>query len=533
MFTFDEKLLYHRPSDHPCKDEPCKDPTGHFPPEKPPFTPDEQLAVALKEIKDTITTIMKFKGAIEADYEKMMGILTSDNVLFKQTFSENYNEFLETVRTEINSFEDNVDSSLAFYKESITAEYHTLFDNLNNKVEEYKASLNQTYDTFRDAIESRIEQYNSTYLQTVNDLHTSLNLKITELENDLNASYATFTTGINSSIRAFQLEWTELINARLDGQDAMINDTVVYIRANIASAIENIITEMENNGEVNDIVNNIITSNLSRRMEITNDSTATKGILELANFAGQGTSDDIYGVIVHHYTDSPAMRIDNVGEGSILQLVNARNPVRRPDKSENYHGTGSPIYYIVQNDIDGDGNTNNTPLFYMTEDGDLYWTGWNADNAGGATKDHPVKFVTNKHDAGTWGFVLECANAVGHVLNVKSGGQSIMEVLKADENGNTQLVFPQGGVARADEYLNLIAGTNMVIQVGNSDQNAIRFRIGGTYYYPQMTNKFCTSTTRPTSNVCVGEIYMETDTNRTIRRNSTNTGWVDMNGSPV
>lgn len=533
MLNIDEKMKFHKPHGPHDKDGPCCDPTGHFPPEPPAFTMTEEMEKTLKEMQNTITALMKFREQLEKDHACMMSALTSDNVLFKDTFRECYNEFLDTVRTEINSFEENVDSSLAFYRQNITAEYQALFESVDKKIEDYKTALNQTYDSFRDAIESRIEKYNSTYIQTVNDLHTALNLKITELENDLNADYAEFTTGINSSIRAFQDDWTELIAARLDGQDAMINDTVVYIRANIAAAIENIITEMENNGDVSDIVNNIITSNMSRRIEVINDASASEGVLDVANFAGQGTASNIYGVVVHNYTDSPAVRFDNVGEGTILQLVNARNPVRRPDKADSFHGSGSPLYYMVQNDIDGDGSTNSSPIFYMTKDGELYWTGWDADNAGGEIKDQPVKLVTNKLDAGTWGFILECANAVNHALEVKSGGFSLFQVLKADENGNTQLVFPQGAVARADDYLNLIAGSNMVIQAGNSDQNAIRFRIGGSYYYPQMTNKFCTSTNRPTANVCVGEIYMETDTNRTIRRNSTNSGWVDMSGNEV
>lgn len=534
MFEFDEKCLYPL----------GKEGAGKFPPEKPRFTFTEEVEHTAREMHETIARLLAFEKRLNEKYEDMVKHLTSDNVLFKTTFAESHRTFLEAVKNEINVFEGNVDSSMSLFRETISSDYATLseecasqirnyYQNFTDDLSTYKAELNEIYDNFRDAIESRLEQHNSAYIESFNDYTTAVNSKLTEIERDLNNSYNEFVNQVNNSINTFKNSVNKTIDERLDGQDSVINDTVLYIKSNLAEYLNEVIETMESTGEVSEIVNSIISSNLSTHVDVENTRDHSEPVMDLRHFAGQGTSENVYACVVHNYTDSPAMRLDHVGSGSILQLVNARNPVHRTDQSESFHGNANPVYYMVQNDSNGDGTTESYPLFWMNKDGNMYWNGWSCENAGDSAMNNPVRFITNKNDGGTWGFIFECAKDVHNVFNVSSGGVPVMQVLKTTGSNNGEMVFPAGMIIRATDYLNLVSNGNMVIQVSNDDQNAIRFRVGGTYYYPQFTNKFCTSTNRPTEKVCAGEIYMETDTNRTIRRNSTNTGWVNMNGEPV
>lgn len=533
MFEFDEKMFCHPHPDH-----------GHFPPEKKRYTMTEEMEHTTREMRECIARLYDFEKRLGEKVDDIIKNITSDNVIFKNTFSESHRTFLEAVKNEVNSFEGNTDSAIRLFMDEIKSDYATLSEDCAGQIQQYynefvdslasyRAELNETYDTFRDAIESRLEQHNFSYIQAFTDYTTSINSKIAVAENNLQKSYSAFTIAVNKSINDFKIAWTEQIDARLDGQDSVISDTVLYIKSNLAEYLEDVIQRMETTGEVSDIVNNIISSKLSTHVDVENTRQNDEPVMDLRHFAGQGTNSNVYACVVHNYTDSPSMRLDHVGTGSILQLVNARNPTHRSDQNADFHGTANPIYYMVQNDSNGDGSTESYPLFWMDKNGAMYWNGWTCEDAGDSVKGNPVKFITNKDDAGTYGFVFECAKDVHNVMNVMSGGKSVMQVLKTAGANNGEVVFKGGMLIRSDEYLNLISDSNMVIQVADSDQNAIRFRVGGTYYYPQFTNKFCVSTDRPTQNVCAGEIYMETDTDRTIRRNSKNTGWVDMNGNPV
>lgn len=83
----------------------------------------------------------------------------------------------------------------------------------------------------------------------------------------------------------------------------------------------------------------------NKRIAVINESGDVEGVIDLANFAGQGT--DIRDIMakLHNYTDSDVMWLDNVGEGNcILRLNNSRNPLRRADKPSDYVGSGD---YIV------------------------------------------------------------------------------------------------------------------------------------------------------------------------------------------
>ena len=114
----------------------------------------------------------------------------------------------------------------------------------------------------------------------------------------------------------------------------------------------------------------------NKRIFVMNETTDNEGVIDLANFCGQGTEHKDIMAKLHNYTDSDLMWLDNVGEGNcVLRLNNSRNPNRRQDKDKNYVGSGDylilgrhkndgSIYYQVLK-IDKNGNfsfNNNTAL---------------------------------------------------------------------------------------------------------------------------------------------------------------------------
>ncbi|SHJ99907.1 hypothetical protein SAMN02745163_03039, partial [Clostridium cavendishii DSM 21758] len=53
--------------------------------------------------------------------------------------------------------------------------------------------------------------------------------------------------------------------------------------------------------------------------------------------------DRIIASVIHNYSDNVCQQIDNVGNGAILKLKNAWNPIRRDDKNSDFVGTGNFI----------------------------------------------------------------------------------------------------------------------------------------------------------------------------------------------
>lgn len=270
----------------------------------------------------------------------------------------------------------------------------------------------------------------------------------------------------------------------------------------------------------------------NKRIYVENETTSEQGVFEGVNYAGQGVTSGLYNFIMHNYTDSPIMRLDNVGSGSIIQAVNAHNSERRTDKEEAYHGEGDLLQYMVQADPNKDGDYTQHMLFKIDKDGMPWWSGWDNAKAGNDLRNKTVKFQTNKLDGGMWAFNFDAVNLNKYLLLLTTGGFQVLQV-KTSDDGSCVIESPNGARLTGGEYLNLTSDGNIVIQSASEDLlNAIRFRINGNYYFPQFSNKVCTSTNRPKT-AAVGEIYLESDTNRTIRRNAENNGWIDMNGNAV
>ena len=156
-------------------------------------------------------------------------------------------------------------------------------------------------------------------------------------------------------------------------------------------------------------------TNLSnKRICVINETTDNEGVIDLANFSGQGTAHKDIMAKLHNYTDSDVMWLDNVGEGNtILRLNNSRNPVRREDKGNDYVGSGD---YLILGRHKNDGS-----IYYQVlkidKDGNFMFN--NSSALTGA-----IKFDNNKLASdGEPGFIFRTPSAThNEVLKLKTGG---------------------------------------------------------------------------------------------------------------
>lgn len=104
------------------------------------------------------------------------------------------------------------------------------------------------------------------------------------------------------------------------------------------------------------------------RVFVINKPSSTESVADFANFAGQGDSNPPIGWVLHHYTDSIAIQIDNVGHNTmgIMILKNAHNPYRRPDKPETFFGNANFLNCRRQTS-----DENEVPLFILNSDGNI------------------------------------------------------------------------------------------------------------------------------------------------------------------
>lgn len=167
----------------------------------------------------------------------------------------------------------------------------------------------------------------------------------------------------------------------------------------------------ETNAQLSDI--NLQLNNNSKitnkRIEVMNEVNDIDGVFDLANFAGQGT--DLRDIMckLHNYTDSDLMWLDNVGENNtILRLNNSRNPIRRPDKSDSFVGSGN---YLVCGKHKEDGSVYHI-LFEIDEN-----MNFNFNNAGA------IEFVNNKLNSdGEPAFIIKTPSGTHRqVLKIQTG----------------------------------------------------------------------------------------------------------------
>lgn len=181
----------------------------------------------------------------------------------------------------------------------------------------------------------------------------------------------------------------------------------------------------------------------NKRIEVINETTDVKGVIDLANFAGQGTEiKDIMGKL-HNYTDSDIMWLDNVGEGNtILRLNNSRNPIKRKDKPSDYVGSGD---YIVLGRHKSDGSIY-YPILKIDEDANFIFKNNSALTG-------TVKFDNNK---------LASDNEAAFTFRTPSSTHT--EVIKIKTGESDRDLFSFGGHT---------SGTLALINVGSLMTNGL------------------------------------------------------------
>ena len=143
-----------------------------------------------------------------------------------------------------------------------------------------------------------------------------------------------------------------------------IQDIIAKIIRN-KNIIENITTQLDNK-----------TNLTNKRIEVINEKNDSKGIVDFANFSGQGNSNAPIGIVFHHYTDGKLIQIDNVGENNdILTLKNANNPNRRTDKPSEFVGNGNFLKLIKTSF--NNGVKKEDDIFRINSLGQFAWTSTN------------------------------------------------------------------------------------------------------------------------------------------------------------
>ena len=208
-----------------------------------------------------------------------------------------------------------------------------------------------------------------------------------------------------------------------------INEKVDTFKTEVSEQVDTFKTEVDTfKTEVSEQLEDK-TNLTNKRIEVINETGDVKGVIDLANFAGQGTAHKDIMAKLHNYTDSDVMWLDNVGEGNtILRLNNSRNPIRRADKGNDYVGSGD---YLILGRHKNDGSIYYQVLI-IDKDGNFMFN--NNSALTGA-----IKFDNNKLASdGEPGFIFRTPSATHN------------EVLKLKTGGSDRELFSFGGHASGD-----------------------------------------------------------------------------------
>lgn len=202
---------------------------------RPAFTMQEEFMRTTRRVQETLNRVMRLEEHIKTKLENYLSTLTNDNVTFKDLCVSTYNDFAATVRDELNTFEADITNSYNVFAASVTADHESFIAG---------------YNTFRDSIEARIDEYNDNHEAAFNAYVESLNAIINNTTASLNERYSEFV----AEIEAMQSTFEGSVEGRLDAQDAIIADADHYMRSNLTATLTQIISDMEANGEFNDIL---------------------------------------------------------------------------------------------------------------------------------------------------------------------------------------------------------------------------------------------------------------------------------------
>lgn len=195
--------------------------------------------------------------------------------------------------------------------------------------------------------------------------------------------------------------------------------------------------------------------------DFVNDRTDTTPIADFYMFAKQGQASPIPSAVsVHNYTDSITAQFDNVGESAIgiLVLKNARNPINRSDKENDYIGN-SDFLYCCEVYKKEDGSFGERPVTVIDKDGNILKR-YEAITLSGATEN-----------------LNDCVVKILDVL----GTREILNVSVDGETNSAFSVFPHyitvdGGIQLYKNDIKFISGTG-TIQANKTDDGYYGFQI--------------------------------------------------------
>lgn len=249
----------------------------------------------------------------------------------------------------------------------------------------------------------------------------------------------------------------------------------------------------------------------NKKVDINTLTTDTVIPFEIHNQSNQ-TTGGVSSEVTHHYNDATAKVIDNVGSGTILMLSNSQNTVMRPDKGENYVGTGNVFKYR---------KFNNTTKLYE----DILIIDPNG-NIERKNIEEALSFICRKTNNGFPAFNFDSATAQTIPFNIRNGGSFITF---NDEVSFTKACLVSASTKTTGLELRAEAGS-LFLQAPNGNVQA---RYNSANYQVQVVISG-TTTERPASNISNGRMYFDTTIGKPIWRLSTSaTGWVDATGAAV
>lgn len=266
MFDFDEKNLY-----------PPRPHVGHFPPEKPHYTPMEEREHVTREMRSTIQRLLNFENRMKQEFDDLMKHITSDNVIFKETFSQAHTTFLNEVKSEVNEFESNLDNTMTMFRNEILTDYSSLstttaeeiqafITEVNNRMNIHTDNLQGLYDSFVEDINSRIDSNNETTSQAFQDYIQKSTTNINMFKADVNNRITLFTNSINEAFNTFKTTWTNIVEERLNTQDSKLSDAEMYMKTNLVATITALIGDMHSAGDFVEIIEGEVFNHLESRI---------------------------------------------------------------------------------------------------------------------------------------------------------------------------------------------------------------------------------------------------------------------------
>lgn len=249
------------PDVKPSADPPRK---PFAPPPRPNFTIQEEFLETVRRVNETLNRVLCMEESFKLMWDDFKKSLTADNVSFKDLCMTAYNQFTQTVRTEVNSFESDITNAFNAFADSVRQDisnYVAAYDVFRSEIDRritdfetaqtealnaYKVELNDILNSFRDTTDARIEQYNANHEAAFTNYVTQMNANFAAAQATLEASHAEYTQATDATIAEFR----DMVERRLDGQNETIADAVHYMKLNLLATVDGIVDEMAESGEL-------------------------------------------------------------------------------------------------------------------------------------------------------------------------------------------------------------------------------------------------------------------------------------------